>query len=160
MNKEEKEELFSELVAHLEKKDAVFSLDGPLMVTIKQKDNTFRKRAVDKRNFFLSSIYSAKTDLIFCFQPEEISDPLTDAQHIEIPSKDIDTAFPLFLDAAVDWARARFVPADASRLDPIVRVEDFRALVNMVLNFAGDDKKREEGEVDNSLASHPYFGMF
>lgn len=160
MNKEEKEDLLSELVSHLEKSDAVFSLDGPLMVTIKMKDNTWRKKTLQKENYYLSSVYIAKTDVIFCFQPEEVTNSLGEAQHIEVPSKDIDTAFPLFLDAAIGWARDTFVPRDAFRLHAINNASDFRGLLNMILNFAKDDKKQEESEIDNSLMSIPYFGMF
>lgn len=160
MNSEEKTDLLSELVSYLEKQDAVFSLDGPLMVTIKQKDNTWRKKSLHKSDYYLSSVYVAKTDVIFCFQPEEITDVLGDAQHIEIPSKDMDTAFPLFLDAAIKWAREKFTPIDASRVQPINSVTEFRGLLNMVFNYADLDKQQEESEIDNSLASLPYFGMF
>lgn len=160
MNKEDKDSFFAELTNYLEAKDAVFMLDGPSMVTVKLKDNTWRKKTVGQVELWLSSIYTGAKDLIFCFQFEELNEEFAEIAQVEVSAKDMDTVFPMFLTAAQDWARDRYVSRDASRLQPILGLESVKALVNMVLNFEKDDAIKDTAESDDSLASHPNFGMF
>ena len=160
MNKEEKEAIFEDLVKHTSKKDRIFTLDGPTMVTVKMHDNTFRKKSIGSLDFYLTTVYAGARDLIFVFDSVDASAESTEYKHIEVPSKDMDSCFPLFLQEAVEWARGRYVPADGSRLLSINNAESFRGLVNMILNFEKADSFEDEIDTENQLTKLPTFGMF
>jgi hypothetical protein len=160
MTEDEKTELLSELVRWLEQADAVFRLDGPLLVTVKQKDGTFRKKTLPPMNFFLESVRSGQKDMIFVFHFEELKDEFSDYACIEVTAKEIDAAFPLLFDSAALWARGRFVSRGQSREAAFDGVADFRALLNMVFNFAKHDRKIEDQESADTLMNLPHFGMF
>lgn len=160
MNKEDKEALFSELVQRLERKDATFTLDGPLMMTVKMKDNTYRRKTIPRTNFWLEGIYSGQKDLIFVFQFEELLQEFSEYACVEVAAKDMDGSFPLFLEEAIAWARDRFTPVDASRLKSINEAESVRALVHMAVNFEAADAIIEAKVGEDTLSALPMFGMF
>lgn len=161
MNKDDKDALLSELVSYLEAEGETFTLDGPLMVTVKLPDNTYRRKTVERTDFYLESIYSGQKDTIFVFQFDALERPASaEFNIVEIASKDMDGAFPMFLERMIAWARLRFAPSDASRLQPINSAETVRALLNMILNFEKDDNTKAEADVEDTLATLPMFGMF
>ena len=160
MNKEKKDALFAELAERLEKRDAVFSLDGPMMITVKLEDNTYRKKTIGARDFYLGSIYSGAKDIIFVFQDEEITTDVREYSCIEVPAKEMDDAFPMFLDEFKEWARTRFVPREASRFQAIVNVQSVKELVELTIKFETLDVVTETSDSDDTLATLPNFGMF
>lgn len=160
MNKEDTEALFSELVQRLERKDATFTLDGPLMTTVKMKDNTYRRKTIPRANFWLENIYSGQKDLIFVFQFEDLLQEFSEYACVEVSAKDMDGSFPLFLEEAIAWARDRFTPVDASRLKTINDAESVRALVHMAVNFETADALVEATAGEDTLSALPMFGMF
>jgi hypothetical protein len=158
MNKEEKDELLLGLVDYLGARDEVFRLDGPALVTVKLHDNTFRRKTLGPEDFYVTGVYAGQRDTIFVLNKLE-PDQDQDYASIEIPAKDMDTVFPMFLDSLSRWAGLNFTH-DESRADPISNAESVRALLALVFEYAAADFAKCELESGDELATLPMFGMF
>ncbi|NKX37744.1 hypothetical protein HGG70_07405, partial [Rhodobacteraceae bacterium R_SAG4] len=146
----------ADLIRALSVKERVYSLDGPQMLTVKLPDNTFRKKNVLGMEFYPQDARVGARDTIFCFTPEDPQEFST----VEVGSKQMDAAFPMFLEDVKEWAIERFKSGGASRETNIAKCARFDDLVGIVFSMASEDSKNEAAVVDDELASHPLFGMF
>lgn len=157
MRKEDKDYILDELSRDLSHLDKPYRLDGPLMLTVKKKDETYRKRSMPAMDFFPEHFYVGARDVNFCFVPE---DPQEEWNLAEVPAKDMDTYFPLFLEDFKDWAVRRFISTGESRVDAINNAESVKALLNIIFNYAEADEKTLTAEEEDITSSLPTFGMF
>lgn len=159
MTKEEQEELLSEFTTRLVNRDATYDLDGSHMLTIKLADKTWRKKTMVSMTFLPHSIYVSKTDVIFCFTPE---DPQPDFETIEVPAAKIDQTFPLLLDDMKAWAQQRFYtgPPGATRVNDVERTSTVKDLLQRIFAYAKEDESLALAADDSEMTSLPNFGMF
>lgn len=156
MNQDDKNDLLTSLMDALKQADKAYALDGPMMMTVKLPDSTFRKKTVLGMEFLPLEARVGARDTIFCFTPE---DP-QDFNSVEVGSKDMDTCFPLFLEDMKQWMLKRFMAGGASRGANIDNCENVRDLVGMMFAMEREDLKEDEAADDSEMAAHPMFGMF
>lgn len=166
MNDEDKENMLASLVDATRHKDAVYQFDGPQMATVKLKDNTFRRKTIARQNFFLENIYVGKKNTVFVLCLEEAPDVSGEEYVcIEVNAKDMDDAFPMFLDDMRAWATDRFVATKSgvdaeSRIQSIAKAETVVGLLTLSLDFEEQDLEVETMSLSDQLASNPNFGIF
>ena len=156
MNKDDQNDLLGEAVFRIKNSGEVFETDGTPTVTVKLPDGTFRKKPAPPTAYYMAGAYVGSRDTIFCFTPEDPQEWI----QIEVPAKDMDQVFPLFLNTMQEWASARFMQADAARGNVIAATKSVTELCKLIFGYAETDEKRAAELDDSQLISLPNFGMF
>lgn len=129
-------------------KDMYFEVEAASTLTVKMKDDTYRKKPVTPGLEFtpISTYIGARQDLIICMEP-------ADAQQfkfVEVNVKQADTYFPLM--------GSKLAEALNSKTESMTDL--VRDIFKEKMNEYAEEKRAEKQKTENVYASHPLAGRF